>query len=109
MEYAPALRMLRSGSGQGRVCRSRRRQVLVTLVLARHHLASKAVLRSSPPLPLPQKYWADNIRPYKYVTAQAIRSTFWESEAAEGQRALLAAPPATEDLDDERSALTTHK
>ncbi|PSC69376.1 ATP-binding cassette transporter isoform B [Micractinium conductrix] len=56
-----------------------------------------------------QKYWADNIRPYKYVTAQAIRSTFWESEAAEGQRALLAAPPATEDLDDERSALTTHK
>lgn len=42
----------------------------------------------------PQKYWVDNTRPYRYVTAQAIRQSFWDSEASADQRALLAAPPA---------------
>ena len=47
-------------------------------------------------LPVPQKYWADDSRPYRYVTAQTIRSAFWESEASETQRLLLAAPPAAD-------------
>ena len=49
---------------------------------------------ASPVPPVPQKYWADNTRAYRYVTAQTIRTTFLESEASEPQRLLLAAPPA---------------
>lgn len=32
----------------------------------------------SNPLACTQKYWADNTRAYRYVTAQTIRQTFWE-------------------------------
>lgn len=67
-------------------------------------------LHRSPP-PLPQKYWADNTRAYRYVTAQAIRAAFWQSEASEGQRLLLAAPPAADGAAaaQDQQALTTDK
>ncbi len=68
---------------------------------------------SAPPLPpTPQKYWADNTRPYSYVTAQTIRKAFWESKASEPQRLMLAAPPAQHGVGgegDTSSALTTSK
>jgi hypothetical protein len=57
----------------------------------------RADVAPSCPCPLlasPQKYWADNTRPYRYVTSQTIRASFWKSEASEAQRALLAAPPS---------------
>lgn len=62
-------------------------------------------------LPLAQKYWVDNTRAYRYVTAQTIRHAFLDSEASEEQRLLLATPvdadgPATQA---EESALTLDK
>lgn len=65
-----------------------------------------------PSSPYPQKYWADNTRPYSYVTAQTIRKAFWESKASEPQRLMLAAPPAAEAVggdSDASTALTTSK
>lgn len=72
------------------------------------------LLPSSAPLlpPALQKYWADNTRPYSYVTAQTIRKAFWESKASEPQRLMLAAPPAQHGVGgegDTSSALTTSK
>lgn len=44
----------------------------------------------SNPLARPQKYWADNTRAYRYVTAQTIRQTFWEVGYAAPDTSLLA-------------------
>lgn len=63
------------------------------------------------PASVPQKYWADNTRPYSYVTAQTIRQAFWQSEASEPQRLMLAAPAEQQPVcgDDNSAALTTSK
>lgn len=54
-------------------------------------------LHRSPCLfPLPQKYWADDTRPYRFVTAQDIKTAFWASEASQEQRLLLGAPPSAD-------------
>lgn len=45
------------------------------------------------------------------MTAQTIRAAFWQSEASEGQRLLLAAPPTADRaaVDEDQKALTTEK